>query len=82
MDGARRIFLGLPVAADTAHELHRWATRAVAETRLRVVPAANLHATLVFCGLLDDEQIDEVIAIVREETPVDPKTITAIVAKR
>jgi 2'-5' RNA ligase len=66
-----RLFVALPIAIDEAHELNRWAYRAVGNQPLRLVDPRNLHVTLTFCGEVPDERVREVCDIVDEEAPAD-----------
>lgn len=67
----RRIFVGLPVDADAAHQLVAFARRHLSALPVRPIEPAMLHATLVFCGSTDDDRIEEITGIVEEETPYD-----------
>jgi 2'-5' RNA ligase len=67
----RRIFVGLPVDADAAHELAAYARRQLGPLPVRAVEPAMLHATLVFCGTTDEDRVEEIAGIVEEETPFD-----------
>ena len=51
----RRIFVGLPVRADAAHELAAFARHRLGGLPVRAIEPAMLHATLVFCGPTDEE---------------------------
>jgi 2'-5' RNA ligase len=68
---ARRIFVGLPVDADAAHELAAFARRRLGALPVRALEPAMLHATLVFCGVTDEDRVAEIAGIVEEETPYD-----------
>jgi len=67
----RRIFVGLPVRADAAHELAAFARHRLGGLPVRAIEPAMLHATLVFCGPTDEDRIAEIVGIVEEETPFD-----------
>ena len=67
----RRIFVGLPVRAEAAHELAAFARHRLGGLPVRAIEPAMLHATLVFCGPTDEERIAEIVGIVEEETPFD-----------
>src|SRR4051794_38776877 len=68
MPGNLRTFVALALAAADARELAAWATDALAGVRdVRPVPAANLHATLVFCGMLHEPERGEVARLTRAE---------------
>jgi 2'-5' RNA ligase len=67
----RRIFVGLPVDTDAAHELAAYARRQLGPLPVRAVEPAMLHATLVFCGATDEDRVEEIAGIVEEETPFD-----------
>jgi 2'-5' RNA ligase len=71
MNTSARIFVGLPVDVAAAHELAVFARRALGGLPVRPVEPAQLHATLVFCGPVDDDRVDDVAAVVEEETPFD-----------
>src|SRR4029077_11306718 len=48
--------------AEAASAIEAWAAASLRDgDRLRLVPAANLHVTLVFCGQVPAERVDEVI---------------------
>jgi 2'-5' RNA ligase len=66
-DAPRRlIFIAYTLAAEAASAITTWATGSLAGAgELRLVPAANLHVTLVFCGRLPSERVDEVIEMTR-----------------
>jgi 2'-5' RNA ligase len=66
-----RLFVGLRIGLDEAHELHRWTYRAVSNQPLRLIEARNLHVTMTFCGEVPDERVVEVCDIVDEEAPAD-----------
>jgi 2'-5' RNA ligase len=57
-----RLFLALPIAADVRAELAAFAARELASAGLRLVPAGNLHVTVVFCGVVPEARIGEVAA--------------------
>src|SRR3954471_18755289 len=63
-----RVFVALSLAPDEAEPLAGWAHAALGGVEgLRLVPPANLHATLVFCGWLAAEQAERVVTVTREE---------------
>ncbi len=68
---APRIFVGLPLEAEAGHELAAFARRELGGLPVRPVEPAQLHVTLVFCGEVDGVRVDEIAAIVEEETPYD-----------
>src|SRR3954463_437822 len=81
MPGNLRTFVALALASDDARELAAWAADALADVReVRPVPAANLHATLVFCGMLQQPERDEVARITLAEAGGVP--LPALVPKR
>ena len=49
-DERLRLFLGLPLPDDPRKRLAEWAQAELAGAGVRVVPAENLHVTLVFLG--------------------------------
>jgi 2'-5' RNA ligase len=68
MPGNLRTFVALALAAADAGELAAWAADTLAGVRdVRPVPAANLHATLVFCGMLQEPERGEVARLTRAE---------------
>lgn len=50
-----RLFLGCPMPDEAAAALAEWATTALAGTGTRLVPQANLHATVLFFGSVEQE---------------------------
>src|SRR3954466_8401083 len=63
-----RVFVALSLAPGEAEPLAGWARTALGGVEgLRLVPPANLHATLVFCGWLGAGGAGPVAAITREE---------------
>lgn len=60
----RRIFVGLPVRVEAAHELAAFARHRLGALPVRAIEPAMLHATLVFCGPTDEERIAEIVGIV------------------
>jgi 2'-5' RNA ligase len=68
MPGNLRTFVALALAPGDAADLAAWAADALAGVRdVRPVPAANLHATLVFCGMLPEPERAEVARLTRAE---------------
>jgi 2'-5' RNA ligase len=66
------IFIAYTLPAEAASALVTWASESLgAAGELRIVPAANLHVTLVFCGRLPAERIDEVVERTRAAIEVD-----------
>jgi RNA 2',3'-cyclic 3'-phosphodiesterase len=62
----RLIFIAYTLPAETASAITTWAQGSLdAASELRLVPAANLHVTLVFCGRLPAERVEEVIGRTR-----------------
>src|SRR3954451_24839 len=81
MPGNLRTFVALALAPGEAADLAAWATGALAgASGLKAVPAANLHATLVFCGMLQQPERDEVARIAVAEGEGVP--LPALVPKR
>jgi 2'-5' RNA ligase len=66
-----RLFVALPIAIEDAHELNRWAYRALGNQPLRLIEPRNLHVTMTFCGEVPDERVADVCDIVDEEAPAD-----------
>src|SRR2546423_385273 len=68
MPGSLRTFVALALAEGEAAALAAWAARALAGVPdVRPVPAPNLHATLVFCGMLPPDERDRVADVTRAE---------------
>src|SRR3954447_21962566 len=85
MPGNLRTFVALALAARDATELAAWAADALAGVPdVRPVPAANLHATLVFCGMLQEPERSEVARLTRAEAEgvplarLAPKRVSAL----
>jgi 2'-5' RNA ligase len=58
----RRIFIAYALPAEAASTIATWARGSLGDAgELRLVPAANLHITLVFCGPLQAERVEEVV---------------------
>jgi 2'-5' RNA ligase len=58
----RRIFIAYTLPAEAASTVASWARVSLGDAgELRLVAAANLHITLVFCGPLQAERVDEVV---------------------
>ncbi len=73
MPGNLRTFVALALAPGDASELAAWAAEALAGVPdVRPVPAANLHATLVFCGMLQEPERAEVARLTRAEAEGAP----------
>ena len=63
---ACRIFIAYSVPAEAATAIAAWARGSLAgASELRLVPAANLHVTLVFCGRLHAERVADVVDMTR-----------------
>jgi 2'-5' RNA ligase len=62
-DAPRRlIFIAYALPAETAGALAAWAGGSLGDaSELRFVAASNLHITLVFCGRLPAERVEEVV---------------------
>lgn len=61
-----RIFVAYSLPAEAAGAIATWARSSLAgASELRLVPAANLHVTLVFCGRLPPERVEDVVAMTR-----------------
>ena len=62
-DGPRRlIFIAYTLPVETASTIATWAGDSLGDASgLRLVPADNLHVTLVFCGRLPAERVEEVV---------------------
>jgi 2'-5' RNA ligase len=68
MPGSLRTFVALALGEADAASLASWAEQALRGVDgLRLVPAANLHATLVFCGMLEPPAREAVAEAVRAE---------------
>ena len=73
MPGNLRTFVALALASADAGELAAWAGDALADVHdVRPVPALNLHATLVFCGMLQEPERTEVARLTRAEAESVP----------
>ncbi len=59
-----RLFLALPVPPVEAERLALWAAHALAGKPVRLVPAHQLHATLLFFGDVDSPKRDEMAKLV------------------
>jgi 2'-5' RNA ligase len=81
MPGNLRTFVALALADGDAAALAAWGAEALAGVPdLRPVAAANLHATLVFCGMLQEPERAEVARLtVAEATGV---ALPALVPRR
>ena len=56
------IFIAYSLPAETANAIATWARAALGDASgLRPVDAANLHVTLIFCGRLPADRVEEVI---------------------
>ena len=72
------IFIAYTLTADTASALATWAGESLGEAReLRLVPAENLHITLVFCGRLPADRVEEVVERTRAAIEVDRAPVYA-----
>jgi 2'-5' RNA ligase len=62
-DAPRRlIFIAYTLPAETASAIATWARDSLGDAAaLRLVPPANLHITLVFCGRLPAERVEDVV---------------------
>jgi 2'-5' RNA ligase len=59
---SRLIFIAYTLPAETASAIATWARDSLGDaSELRLVAAANLHITLVFCGPLPAERVEEVV---------------------
>jgi 2'-5' RNA ligase len=60
------LFIAYTLPAETASALATWARCSLGdESGLRLVAAAHLHITLVFCGRLPAERVGEVVEMTR-----------------
>jgi 2'-5' RNA ligase len=72
------IFIAYTLPAEAASELATWARDSLGETdEVRLVPAANLHITLVFCGRLPADRVEEVVERTRAAIVVDRAPVYA-----
>jgi 2'-5' RNA ligase len=85
MPGSLRTFVALALAEPDAVALAGWASAALGGVReVRLVPQANLHATLVFCGMLQAPERDEVVRLTRAEAegvplpPLEPRRVSVL----
>ena len=59
---SRLIFIAYTLPAEAASAIATWARDSLGDaSELRLVAAVNLHITLVFCGPLPAERVEEVI---------------------
>jgi 2'-5' RNA ligase len=66
------IFIAYTLPAEAASALATWAEESLGEAgNVRVVPAENLHVTLVFCGRLPGDRVEEVVERTRAAIVVD-----------
>jgi 2'-5' RNA ligase len=72
-----RIFVALALEHEDRERLAAFAGEALRDQRgLRLVPADNLHVTVVFCGQVPETRVSEVEAAMREElAPALPLTL-------
>jgi 2'-5' RNA ligase len=63
--GGRRLFFALWPPRDTAATLRRVAEALPSDGRARLVPAPNLHVTLVFLGRTADARVADAVAAAR-----------------
>jgi RNA 2',3'-cyclic 3'-phosphodiesterase len=74
--GNLRLFVALTLEPSESERLAAWAAEALeARGGLRLVPAANLHVTLAFCGAVAEERVGEVVAHAREATAGLPSPV-------
>ena len=60
------IFIAYTLPAEAASSIATWAKGLLGDAgELRLVPPANLHVTLVFCGRLPAERVEEVVEATR-----------------
>src|SRR5690349_13636632 len=78
MPGNLRTFVALALHEHEQAALAEWAAGALGGVpELRLVPAPNLHATLVFCGPLPPPDREQVVAITREEVGASVRCVLA-----
>jgi 2'-5' RNA ligase len=83
----RLIFIAYTLPAETAGAIVTWAHGSLAAgSELRFVPAASLHVTLVFCGRLPAERVEEVVertraAIAIERAPLYAPSRVRVLAR-
>jgi 2'-5' RNA ligase len=58
----RRLFIAYTLPDEAASGIAAWARGSLGDaSELRLVPPANLHITLVFCGRLPGERVEELV---------------------
>jgi 2'-5' RNA ligase len=83
----RRIFIAYTLPDETASAIATWARVSLGDASdLRLVAAANLHITLIFCGRLPAERVGEVIdrtraGIVLRRAPVYAPSRVRVLAR-
>ena len=66
------IFVAYTLPAASARALATWAGESLGGSgKARLVPAENMHVTLVFCGRLPADRVDEVVERTRTAIEVD-----------
>jgi 2'-5' RNA ligase len=71
------IFIAYSLPAEAASALATWAGASLGADSVRLVPAENLHITLVFCGRLPADRVEEVVEMTRAAIEVDRAPVYA-----
>lgn len=76
----QRLFVGLPLPADTVERLAAWQRRELAGMAgARIVPPENLHVTVAFLGHRPAADVDGVLGVLREAArSAEPPLLTAL----
>jgi len=67
-----RLFVALDLPDDLREGIDSWGREALLDPALRPVAAESLHVTLAFLGQRDEEEIEEIGAVVRENAGPAP----------
>jgi len=70
MPDTARLFTALDIPDDVRADVSAWGERALSDSALRPVSAANLHMTLCFLGQIDTSRVNEAAACVRRLEPI------------
>jgi 2'-5' RNA ligase len=67
-----RLFVALDLADEVRERIVAWGREALADPALRPVAPESLHITLVFLGYRPEKEIDQIAALMRENTGPAP----------
>jgi 2'-5' RNA ligase len=67
-----RLFVALDLPDEVREGIGEWGGKALADPALRPVPVESLHITLAFLGSRPEEEIDAIVAVVRDSTGPAP----------